>query len=229
MSIWITGYTEARIKDKWRCIDFYQYDTSGQLHHIPCIEGQSLVREALEWNCKADDIMGPPDDLSDEVRRMCTSKEGVLFGIGDQRWYSWRIVEGSWFAKANLSLPETCGFFPRQDVCNYLSNPDEIELDPNKVLSAEEYQALDAETKKPTSILSILTQAAAAGFCTTLKRLSWNGSARSKTIFSGRTAIRRSASIRCVFSFFRAEDQTVREQPSIIHGRGASPLFFSSF
>ena len=148
MSIWITGYTEARIKDKWHCIDFYQYDTSGQLHHIPCIEGQSLVREALEWNCKVDDIMGPPDDLSDEVRRMCTSKEGVLFGTGDQRWYSWRIVEGSWFAKANLSLPETCGFFPRQDVCDYLSNPDENELNLEKVLSAEEYQALDPEVKK---------------------------------------------------------------------------------
>ena len=148
MSIWITGYTEARIKDQWRCIDFYQYDIKGQLHHIPCIEGQSFVRQALEWDCQMEDMMAPPDDLSDEVRRMCTSKEGVLFGTGDQRWFSWHIVEGRWFAKANLGLPETCGFFPRQDVCNYLSNPGETELNPEKVLSVEEYQALEPEIKK---------------------------------------------------------------------------------
>lgn len=148
MSIWVTGYTEARIKDKWYCIDFCQYDIKGQLHHVPCIEGQSFVRQALEWDCQMDDMMEPPDDLSEEVRRMCTSKDGELFGTGNQRWYSWHIIKGSWFAKASLGLPETCGFFPRQNVCDYLSNPDEVEMDTEKVLSIEEYQELDAEAKK---------------------------------------------------------------------------------
>ena len=41
MSVWVIGYTEAKINGKWHCIDFYQYGTDGTLHHVPCIEGQS--------------------------------------------------------------------------------------------------------------------------------------------------------------------------------------------
>lgn len=66
MSIRMTGYTEARIEGQWRCIDFHQYDTKGQLHHIPCITGQSMVAQALEWDCDLQRI-GAPTDLSDEV------------------------------------------------------------------------------------------------------------------------------------------------------------------
>ncbi len=42
MSISVTGYTEAKIEGKWCCIDFFQYDMNGHVHHIPCIEGQSI-------------------------------------------------------------------------------------------------------------------------------------------------------------------------------------------
>ena len=58
------------------------------------------------------------------------------------------MIDGNWFAKANLDLPEFCGFFPRQDVCRYLSNPDENELNSEAMLSAEEYRELDEEAKK---------------------------------------------------------------------------------
>ena len=58
------------------------------------------------------------------------------------------MVEGSWFEKANLSMPEYCGFFPRQGVSYYLSNPDENELNTEDMLSIEEYQTLEAEVKK---------------------------------------------------------------------------------
>ena len=148
MSVWITGYTEAKVDGEWHCIDFHQYDFRGKLHHIPCITGQSMVRQALEWDCDMQRIMGAPAELSEEVRRERTSDEGVLYGTGKLSWFSWNVIEGSWFAKANLDLPEFCGFFPRQDVCRYLSNPDENDLDTEEMLSVAEYQSLDPEVKK---------------------------------------------------------------------------------
>lgn len=48
MSIWVDGFTEARINGKWHCIDFHQYDMDGKLCHILCITGQSFVYHALE-------------------------------------------------------------------------------------------------------------------------------------------------------------------------------------
>ena len=148
MSVWINGYTEAKVDGKWHCIDFHQYDIRGKLHHVPCVTGQSMVWQALEWDCDMQRIMGAPADLSEEVRRERTSDEGVLYGTGELSWFTWHVIEGNWFAKANLSLPEFCGFFPRQDVCRYLSNPDECDLDTEQMLSVEEYQALDPEVKK---------------------------------------------------------------------------------
>ena len=56
MSISVTGYTEAKIEGKWYCIDFFQYDMNGHVHHIPCIEGQSIVHTALQWDCDMDCI-----------------------------------------------------------------------------------------------------------------------------------------------------------------------------
>ena len=48
MGIYVTGYTEARVDGKWVCIDFWQPDENGKYHHVPCIEGQSMVAQALE-------------------------------------------------------------------------------------------------------------------------------------------------------------------------------------
>ena len=45
-------------------------------------------------------------------------------------------------------MPEHCGFFPRQAIVNYLSNPTENDLDSEVMLSIEGYQALEAEVKK---------------------------------------------------------------------------------
>lgn len=148
MSIYVTGYTEARIKGKWYCIDFYQYDSKGKLSHVPCITGQSMVRYALEWDCDLQNHMGPPEDISDGVREKCSNDQGVLYGTGELNWCHWYIVEGQWFSKVNLNLPECCGFFPRQSVSRYLANTDDNEIDKEKMLSIEEYQALDAEAKK---------------------------------------------------------------------------------
>lgn len=50
MSTYITGYTEAKMNGKWYCIDFFQYDEDGNLKHRPCIEGQGMIRHALEWD-----------------------------------------------------------------------------------------------------------------------------------------------------------------------------------
>ena len=148
MSTWIDGYTEARINGKWQCIDFFQYDIEGKLHHVPCITGQSFVCSTLEWNCEMENTIGVPEDLSELVRRECSSSDGVLYGTGELRWYQWYIVEGRWFAAVNLEVPEYCGFFSREDICRYLSNPDENDLNPEKMLSIEEYQALEPEIKK---------------------------------------------------------------------------------
>ena len=147
MSIWVTGYTEAKVDGKWHCIDFFQYDEKGELHHIPCITGQSYVRQALEWDYKMEPI-GVPEGLSDPVRKKCTSRDGVLYGTESPRWTSWYIVEGRWFKTADLEMPEFCGFFPRQAVSNYLANPDENSLNEETMLTTEEYQALEPEVKK---------------------------------------------------------------------------------
>lgn len=58
------------------------------------------------------------------------------------------MIEGSWIEKAQLELPEACGFFPRQDVCLYLANPDDSLLNIEEMLSVEEYRKLEPEAKK---------------------------------------------------------------------------------
>ena len=148
MGINVTGYTEARINGKWHCIDFHQYDSQGQLHLIPSIAGRSSVAGVLEDECSMDRILGAPEDLSEEVRRLNTATDGTLYGSGEQIWISWHIIEGEWFKKANLDFPEYCGFFTRQNISLYLGNPEENTLNPEEMLSAEEYQALDVEGKK---------------------------------------------------------------------------------
>ena len=148
MSIWLTGYTEALIQGKWHGIDFYQHDAAGHLHIVPCITGQSFVRQALEWDCDMQNLIGVPDGLSDEVRKECSGSDGVLYGTEEQRWHFWYTIDGSWFERVDFSIPESCGFFPRQEISRYQSNPDEYTLDEEKMISVEEYQKLDAEAKK---------------------------------------------------------------------------------
>ena len=58
MSVWLEGYTEARVNGQWRCIDFFQQDIKGQLKIVPCVIGQSMVRQALEWDCDCNYVMG---------------------------------------------------------------------------------------------------------------------------------------------------------------------------
>jgi len=107
-----------------------------------------MVYHALEWDCEMDGLLKPLADISECVRKECTDERGVLYGTEDLKWYTWSVVDGSWFAKVNLNLPELCGFFPRQSVCNHLSNPDENDLDISEMLSIEGYQELDVEAKK---------------------------------------------------------------------------------
>ena len=149
MSIYVTGYTEARINGKWHCIDFFQRDLKGELRIVPCIEGASMVRHALEWDCNVQRLMVLPSDISDDVRKECTSRTGSLLGSDPQNdGYWWSSIEGKWFAKAILTIPEYCGFFPRQALGYYLCNPDDNSLDTDRMLSVEEYHKLDAEEKK---------------------------------------------------------------------------------
>ncbi len=148
MSVWLEGYTEARVNGQWRCIDFFQQDIKGQLKIVPCVIGQSMVRQALEWDCDCNYVMGVPDGLSDAVRKECTDSNGVLAGTETPRWGSWYVIDGKWFDKVDFSIPEYCGFFPRQDISRQLSNPDEDSLDEEHMLSVGDYQALDAEAKK---------------------------------------------------------------------------------
>lgn len=143
----VYGYTEARIDGKWYCIDFYQHDMEGNLHHIPCIEGQSMVYSALDWDCDVQRI-SPPDDLSELVRSACTGKDGKLFGDGDTYWFPWHMVRGRWFSSVDLDQPEYCGFFPRQIVADYLSNPEDNEIDGDNMLSPGAYRALPEEERK---------------------------------------------------------------------------------
>ena len=149
MGVWLTGYTEAKVNGKWRNIDFYQYDSKGKLHLIPAIEGQSFVKYAFEWDCKMDDLMGTPDDPSEVVRKECSTKDGVLLGPSEAAGFCcWYVVEGKWFDKANLEIPESCGFFKRDALSWHLGNPDENSLNVDDMLSVEEYQELSPEIKK---------------------------------------------------------------------------------
>ena len=148
MSIWLEGYTEAKVKGQWKCIDFYQEDVKGQLRIVPCITGQSFVKQALEWDCDWQYLMGPPDDLSDGVKKACTDDDGVLAGTEDERWRSWYYIDANWFEKVDFSIPEYCGFFPRQELSRHLTRPDEDSLNEEHMISIEEYQMLDGEAKK---------------------------------------------------------------------------------
>ena len=147
MSTFITGYTEAKMKGKWYCIDFFQYDEDGNVKHRPCIEGQSMIRHALEWDCSMEEI-SVPDDLSEKVRELCTGSDGNLLGSGEDKWYSWHKIHGTWFGKADLDQPEFCGFFPTSELSYYLSNPDENWLNENNMISVQEYHALPDEERK---------------------------------------------------------------------------------
>ena len=147
MGIYVTGYTEARVDGKWVCIDFWQPDENGKYHHVPCIEGQSMVAQALEDGCQMENIW-TPEDLSERVREMCLHKDGTLIGTKQMDGRPWHMVPGSWFTKADLNQPEYCGFFPRQMVADYLANPDGIEINEDEMLFPGEYTALDEESKK---------------------------------------------------------------------------------
>lgn len=185
MSVWLEGYTEARVNGQWRCIDFFQQDIKGQLKIVPCVIGQSMVRQALEWDCDCNYVMGVPDGLSDAVRKECTDSNGVLAGTETPRWGSWYVIDGKWFDKVDFSIPEYCGFFPRQDISRQLSNPDEDSLDEEHMLSVGDYQALDAEAKKAYQyyeytpphgsrhILQELYQAVAARVAAFNRALAW--------------------------------------------------------
>ena len=120
MSVWLDGYTEAKVNGQWQCIDFFQQDVKGRLRIVPCVTGQSLVKQALEWDCDWQYLMAPPGDLSDAVKKECTGDDGVLAGTENPRWRSWYVIDGKWFEKVDFSIPEYCGFFPRQAVANYL-------------------------------------------------------------------------------------------------------------
>lgn len=145
MSVWIEGYTEAKVNGRWECIDFYQYDAKGKLRICPCIFGQSMVRAALEWDCTRTSYgVTMPDGMSEAVRKafhVDDKPSGEFYG-------SWYVVDGDWFSKADLSLPEYCGFFPRSDVNRFLSHPDQEEMNVDNMISAEEYHKLDKEEKK---------------------------------------------------------------------------------
>ena len=148
MSMMITGYTEARIEDRWVDIDFFVYDQHSELKIVPCIEGHSFAYDALEQGTYMYRLSTAPDDLSDAVKKVSASPDGTLIGADDDYDHFWFCIDGSWFQKVNLNMPEHCGFFPRQAIVNYMSNPAENDLDMEVMLSIEGYQALEAEVKK---------------------------------------------------------------------------------
>ena len=106
-----------------------------------------MVYSALDWDCDVQRI-SPPDDLSELVRSACTGKDGKLFGDGDTYWFPWHMVRGRWFTSVDLDQPEFCGFFPRQIVADYLSNPEDNEIDEDNMLSPGAYHALPEEERK---------------------------------------------------------------------------------
>lgn len=147
MSTNVIGYTEARIDGKWYCIDFFQYDITGHIHHIPCLDGQSMVYTALQWDCDMECIP-VPTDLSAQVRASCTGRDGKLIGEDDPHWNPWHQVTGSWFGSVDLDQPEYCGFFPREDITYHLSNPGTNEMNENNMISVQTYHELPDEEKK---------------------------------------------------------------------------------
>ena len=147
MGVAITGYTEAKIGEKWYCIDFYQYDREDHLHIVPCIEGASSCAGALDEDCDVWRIE-VPTELSDLVRKECTASDGTLYGENDQNWKPWHKVEGTWFSEVDLSQPEFCGFFPKQSMADYLLDPESNELDEYEMISVDEYRELDEEAMK---------------------------------------------------------------------------------
>ena len=148
MSMIVTGYTEARVENRWVNIDFFVYDQHGKLKIVPCIEGHSFAYDALEQDTSMYWLSTAPDDLSDVVKKVSTTPDGTLIGTDDDYDHFWFCIDGSWFQKINLNMPEHCGFFPRQAIVNYLGNPAENDLDLEVMLSIEGYQALEAEVKK---------------------------------------------------------------------------------
>ena len=148
MSTIITGYTEALVENRWVNIDFFIYDQRGELKIVPCIEGHSFAYDALAQNTSMYWLTTAPDDLSNAVKKASTLPDGTLIGADHDCDHMWFCIDGSWFQKVNLNMPERCGFFPRKAVADYLSNPDEHDLDMETMLSIENYQALEAEVKK---------------------------------------------------------------------------------
>ena len=58
------------------------------------------------------------------------------------------MVRGSWFGSVDLDQPEYFGYFPRQAVADYLSNPHDVTLDESDMIPVEEYRELPEEEKK---------------------------------------------------------------------------------
>ena len=148
MSVRVTGYTEAHIENRWVNIDFFIYDQHGKLKIVPCIEGASFTFDSLERDTSMYRLSTAPDDLSTAVKKEGILPNGELMGADENDYCRWFCIDGSWFQKVNLNTPERCGFFSRQAVADYLSNPDEHDLDMETMLSIEGYQALEAEVKK---------------------------------------------------------------------------------
>ncbi len=148
MSTIITGYTEALVENRWVNIDFFIYDQRGELKIVPCIEGHSFAYDALAQNTSMYWLSTAPDDLSNAVKKASTLPDGTLIGADHDCDHMWFCIDGTWFQKVNLNMPEHCGFFPRQAIVNYMSNPAENDLDMEVMLSIEGYQALEAEVKK---------------------------------------------------------------------------------
>ena len=113
MSTYIRGFTEAKIDGKWHCIDFFQEKADGSMRLINCISGYGMVKHILDWYCNPYSLSCPPADLSDSVRKACTSRNGVLCGTDPPKdGCYWYVISGSWFKNADFSIPEYCGFFP---------------------------------------------------------------------------------------------------------------------
>ena len=148
MSTRVTGYTEARVENKWVNIDFFIYDQRGDLKIVPCIEGASFTFDSLERDASMYRLSSAPDDLSAAVKKECIPANDMLKGSETLFDYSWFCIDGSWFQRVNLNMPERCGFFPRKAVTDYLYNPDDHDLDMETMLTIEDYQALEAEVKK---------------------------------------------------------------------------------
>ena len=75
MSISVTGYTEAKIDGRWYCIDFFQYDMAGHVHHIVHGTTSSAKISTIKKLCDGLDIsvrrfFDSPlfDDLEQELK-----------------------------------------------------------------------------------------------------------------------------------------------------------------